>query len=144
MNIGSWNTKNTYDFSVQVRNFLLPLSIKVLRHKERDTHSFYSGFVIRPPSRAAPLACKFVWPQRAPKVVPSRSVSSLNSTKWLFQNLPKSSARFRCITSFALTSPSGLLWPLWVKRSLRPCTRVNTSVNVTPNYPMHWAKRFSA
>ena len=39
----SRNTKNTYDFLVHVRNFLLPLSLKVLRHKERDIHSFYSG-----------------------------------------------------------------------------------------------------
>ena len=31
------NTKNTYHFLVQVRNFLLPLSLKVFRHKERDT-----------------------------------------------------------------------------------------------------------
>ena len=61
--------KNTYDFLVQVRNFLLPLSLKVLQHKERDTHSFYSGFFIcPPPSRAAPVARKFVWPLRAPKV----------------------------------------------------------------------------
>ena len=29
--------------------FLLPLSLKVLWHKERDTHSFYSGFIISPP-----------------------------------------------------------------------------------------------
>ena len=41
--------KNIYDFFVQVRNFLLPLSLKVLRHKERDTHSFYSGFFICTP-----------------------------------------------------------------------------------------------
>ena len=41
--------KNTYDFLVQVRNFLLPLSLKVLLHKERDRHSFYSGFSICPP-----------------------------------------------------------------------------------------------
>ena len=38
--------KTRNDFLVQVRNFLLPLSLKVLRHKERDTHSFYSGFSI--------------------------------------------------------------------------------------------------
>ena len=46
--------KNTYDFLVLVRNFLLLLSLKVLWHKERDTHSFYSGFFIcpLPPSRA--------------------------------------------------------------------------------------------
>ena len=34
----SRNTKNTYDFLVQVRNFLLPLSLKVFRHKEREIH----------------------------------------------------------------------------------------------------------
>ena len=45
-----WISKheNTYDFFFQVRNFLLPLSLKVLRHKERNTHSFYSGFFICP------------------------------------------------------------------------------------------------
>ena len=48
----SRNTKNTYDFFVQVQNFLLPLSLKVLRHKERDTHSFYSGFSI-----CTPISC---------------------------------------------------------------------------------------
>ena len=45
------------DFSVRVRNFfLLPLSLKVLRHKERETQSFYPGFFIctPPPSRATP------------------------------------------------------------------------------------------
>ena len=52
--------KNTYDFLVQVQNFLLPLSLTVLRQKERGTHSFYSGFFISPP----PLATKpFVWLQ---------------------------------------------------------------------------------
>ena len=46
--------KNTY-FLIQVWNFLLPLSLKVLRHKEWDTHSFYSGFSIcPPPSRVHP------------------------------------------------------------------------------------------
>ena len=86
-----------HDFLVQVRNFLLPLSLKVLRQKERDTHSLYSGLVIRPPSRAAPVACKFVWPLRAPKVNPSRPVSSLNSTKFLqnSQNPPRASVAWR-------------------------------------------------
>ena len=36
---GSQNTKNTYDSSVQVRSFLLPLSLKVFRHNERERHS---------------------------------------------------------------------------------------------------------
>ena len=46
--------KNTYDFLAQARNFLLPLSLKVLRHKERDAPSFYSGFSICSPTRAHP------------------------------------------------------------------------------------------
>ncbi len=41
--------RNLETRKVQVRNFLLPLSLKVLRHKEGDTHSFYSGFSICPP-----------------------------------------------------------------------------------------------
>ena len=76
---GNHETRKTRnDFLVQVRNFLLPLNLKVLRHKERDTHSFYSGFSICPPttSRAAPVARKFVSPLRAPKVDPSRLESS--------------------------------------------------------------------
>ena len=40
--------KTIDDFLVLVRNFLLTLSLKVLRHKERDTHSFYSRFFICP------------------------------------------------------------------------------------------------
>ena len=45
--------KTRNDFSVQVRNFLLPLSLKVLRHKEREAQSFYAGFCISP----APNTC---------------------------------------------------------------------------------------
>ena len=70
---------------------LLPLSLKVLPHKERDTHSFYSCFFICPSSRAAPIVHKFVSPQRALKVDRSRSVSS--SQLMTFSNLLKSSPR---------------------------------------------------
>ena len=124
-NFGSRNTKNTYDFLFQVRNFLLPLSLKVPRHEERDTHSFYSGFFIcPPPSRAAPVAYKFVWPQRAPKVNPSRSESS-SQLNWLFSNPSKSSAHFRCVTSFALRSSVSHLGYCdiseWHVRSARAC-----------------------
>ena len=41
--------KTRNDFSVQVRNFLLLLSLKVFRHEERGVQSFYSGFFISPP-----------------------------------------------------------------------------------------------
>ena len=68
-------------------------------------------------------------PPRASESQPSRPVSSLNSTNWLFQNPPKSSARFLCVTSFALCNPVfhlGLWWHLWVTRPL--CASVWTHV----------------
>ena len=56
-NIGiSKHEKHLRFLSSGTKVFLLPLSLKVLRHKERDTHSFNSGFFISPPpSRAAPV-----------------------------------------------------------------------------------------
>ena len=114
--------KTRNDFSVQVRNFLLPLSLKVLRHKEREAQSFYSAFFI-----CTPLSCD-TWPRppRASESQPSSSEAVLNSTNWLFQNLPKSSARFQCMMSFALASPVshlGLLWtPALMLHLSNPCT----------------------
>ena len=69
---------------------------------------------------------QYVWhpPQRSPRASesqPSSPEADLNSTNWLFKNLPESSARFRCVTLFAFSSPrflSGLLWHLWVTRPL--------------------------
>ena len=49
----------------------------------REAQSYYSGFIIWPLSRAAPMARKFVSPQRAPKVEPPRSASSFNSLSFL-------------------------------------------------------------
>ena len=46
-NLETRKTRN--DFFVQVRKFLLPLSLKVLRHKEGEAQSFYSGFFISTP-----------------------------------------------------------------------------------------------
>ena len=55
--------ENTYDFFVQVRNFLLPLSLKVFRHKERDTIFLCWLFHLPTPARAVPVAHKFFWPR---------------------------------------------------------------------------------
>ena len=83
--------KSTYDFVVQVRNFLLPLSLKFLRHKKRDTHSFYSGFFICP--HPHPISCDICpRPPRASESQPSSSEAGLNSTL-TFSKSPKSSAR---------------------------------------------------
>ena len=53
----------------------------------RETQSFYAGFFIWPLSHAAPMAHKFVLPQRAPKVKPPHSASSFNSLT--FFEIPK-------------------------------------------------------
>ena len=119
--------KTRNDFSVQVRNLLLPLSLKVLWHKDQIHNLSILAFSSPPPSP------QHVWhpPQRSPRASESQPSSPkagstlllrcLVSTPWLFQNLPKSSARFRCVTSLALCNPVshlGLLWHLWVTRSL--------------------------
>ena len=78
--------KTRNDFSVQVRNFLLPLSLKVLRHKERDTHSFYPGFFICPLLISCDTCPR---PPRANESQPFSPEAGLNSTNWLFQKNPK-------------------------------------------------------
>ena len=100
----SRNTKNTYGFLVQVRNFLLPLSLKVLRHKERDTHSFYSGFSICPYPNTCGTRHKATGLASASKrksTLPVRC-QVLNSTD--FFKIPKIlRSRFQCMTSFIST-----------------------------------------
>ena len=64
----SRNTKNTYDFLVQVRNFLLPLSLKVFWHKERDT--IFLCWLFHLPQTTCALA---TMPRRASESQPSSS-----------------------------------------------------------------------
>ena len=95
--VSPWNgmfarTEGQNTTLVQVRNFLLPLSLKVLWHKERDTHSFDSGFSICPPLTCAPTTRPLVWLRWASKSQPSSSEAGFNSTNWLFTNPAKSSA----------------------------------------------------
>ena len=96
--------KNTYDFFVQVRNFLLPLSLKVLRHKERDTHSFYTGFFVAL-SRAKPA--QGLWPDFGEQAKANRLLPRQDSTQLThFFKIPKIlRARWRSITSPTLGSP---------------------------------------
>ena len=126
--------KTRNDFSVQVRNFLLPLSLNVFRHKERErereAQSFYSGIFI----------CQYVWhpPQRSPRASeskPSSPEAGLISTRWFFQNLKKSSARFRCVTSFTLSSlrfPSRALVTSLSDTSALSAREWTPCVNVAP------------
>ena len=110
-------------FFVQVRNFLLPLSLKVLQHKERETQSFYSVFFL------------IIWnmcgtsprPPRASESQPSspKAVNSLSSSS---KNPPRTSGVWRHSLSPALVSHLGLLWHLWVTRPLCPHARAWTPV----------------
>ena len=123
----SRNTENTYDFFVQVLNFLLPLSLKVLRHKESESQSFYASFFI-------------CFPLHLLRHLPKASVSKrkatllvrcLVSTILTFSKSPKSSARFRCVMSFALAIrrfSSGLSWYVQVTRPLCARARAWTPV----------------
>ena len=99
--------KSRNDFSVQIRNFLLPLSLKVLRHKERETHSFYSGFFICP-------HLQHVWhpPQWSPRASENQSSHSVSSSQLtdffkISQNPPRSSVAWlhsHCVTSFPISA----------------------------------------
>ena len=96
--------KTRKDFFVQVRNFLLPLSLKVLRHKEREAQSFYSDFFI------CPISCDTCpRPPRASTSQPSRPVSSLNSTNFfkISQNPLRASGAWRHSHSLASVSHLG-------------------------------------
>ena len=84
----SRNTKNIYDFLVQVRNFLLLLSLKVLRHKERDTHSFYAGFSICPPPNMCGTRHNATGLASMSKRKSPFFFRRQDSTHWLFQNPP--------------------------------------------------------
>ena len=126
-NLEIWKTHN--DFSVRVRNFLLPLSLKVFWHKEREAQSFYSGFFI----------CLHLM-RHLPKASASKRKSTLLvrclvSTLLTFFKFPKSSEHFWCVMSFALANPVshlGLLWHLRVTCLFCPRARANTCTNVVP------------
>ena len=104
--------KNTYDFLVQVRNFLLPLSLKVFWHKERGTIFLCWLFHL-------PTSHQHVWhpPQghcELAKVTLLPRTARLNSLT--FVKSPKIlRACFRCMRAFILKSYLGFLfWHLWM------------------------------
>ena len=117
--------KTRNEFFLQVRNFLLPLSLKVLRHKEREEQSFYSGFFIcPPPTRVAPPTKVSA---KANRLLP-RQVSSQLLTDFfkISQNPRRASGAWRHSHSLSSVSHLGLLWHIWVTRPL--CVRTWTPV----------------
>ena len=117
--------KTRNDFLVQVRNFLLPLSLKVLRHKERYAHSFYSGFSICPPPKK-----KHVHTRRKASASKRKSTVFLRAElNRLFSNLPKSSAHASGAWHHSHLLVLGFLfWNLWTTHP--PRVRVNTCAQV--------------
>ena len=93
--------KTRNDFSIQVRNFLLPLSLKVVRHNERGRIFLFWLFHLHPA-----ISCGTRHKGLREQAKANRHFRSpvLNSTNWLFQNLPKSSVRFQCMTSITLAN----------------------------------------
>ena len=124
--------KTRNDFSVQVRNFLLLLSLKVFRHKEREAQSFYSGFFICPPPHLVRHQPKASASKRKPTVFPPRQVSSqLTDFFKISQNPPHASGPWRhspCVTPFPISGYCDI--SEWHVRSTR--VRVNICVNVAP------------
>ena len=94
---------------------------------KREAQSFYSDFFICTHHKGLREQAKAN--RLLSRQVSSQVVRCLVSTHWLFQNLPKSSARFRCVTSLALGNPIshlGLLWNFCVTHPL--CARAWTPV----------------
>ena len=121
-------TQNTSRLlSSSTKLFFITLELKVFRHEERETQSFYADcfYIVssQPNQRAAPVAHRFVWPRQA-----------LN-LDWLNSNPKIFSPRFKCMTSSTSPSPNSylgfLFWHLGMTHPLG--VRVNTCVDVAPN-----------
>ena len=116
--------KTRNDFFVQVRNFFLPLSLKVLRHKERESQSVYSGFFICDPANTCGTCHKGLHEQAKTNRPPPRQVSSqLTDFFKISPNPPHASVAWRHSHSLASVSHLGLLWHLWVWRPPCACAR---------------------
>ena len=112
--------KTRNDFSVQIRNLLLPLSLKFFRHKERGTIFLFWLFHLLP---------QHVWhlPQRSPRASesqPSRLVSSSQLSDFfeISQNPPRTSGAWRhshCVTPFPISGYCDI--SEWHVRSARAC-----------------------
>ena len=98
--------------------FYYLLSLEVFRHKEREKGTIFLFWLFYLPP---PHLVRHLPKASTSKGKPTVFFRGRSQLHWLFQNLPKSSARFRCVTSPALCNPVShlwLLWQLWVTRPL--------------------------
>ena len=98
--------------------------------RERHNLSILAFSSAHPPTRVAP-ATKVSASKRKPTVF-FRGRTQLSN--WLFQNLPKSCARFRCMTSFTLAS---LRFPSWAIVTSLNDTSVPPACARTPVLVLH-------
>ena len=130
----------TFTKLVQVRNFIT-FELKVIRHEVRETQSFYAVcfYIVssQPNQRAAPVAHKFVWPRPALNLNFPVRTQELNSLLFL-KSLPTLPVRDVTYIPWSNFYLGFLFWHLWMTHPLR--ARVNTCVNVAPNWPMRLAK----
>ena len=140
----------TFTKFVQVRNFIT-FELKVIRHEERETQSFYADcfYIVssQPNRRAAPVAHKFVWPRPALHIYSLVRRQELNLL--LFSQIPKIlGPRFRCMTSFTHPLVSYPIWgfiltsvndessPVRAREHLRSCLHLtNPSTEPKGSYP---------
>ena len=127
--------KTRNDFSVQVRNFLLPLSLKVLQHQEREAQ-FILAFSAAPPNTCG-TRHKGRREQAKTNRLPPRQVSSqLTEFFKISQNPPRSSGAWchphsvtplpmwAIVTSLSDTSvlPAHARTPVLMLHLSNPCT----------------------
>ena len=119
--------KITYDFLVQVRNFITFLNLKVFRHREREAQSFYADFSICPPTTTCGT--------RRKASASSESQPSSSDAKTQLTDFSQISAHvsgaWRHSHPWSHSYLGFLFWYLWMMRPLR--ARVNTRVHVAPN-----------
>ena len=91
----------TFTKLVQVRNFIT-FELRVFRHEERETQSFYADcfYIVssQPNQRAAPVAHKVVWPRLGLNLNFPVRTQELNSLLFLKSPNPQSPLPVRDVT----------------------------------------------
>ena len=121
-------TRNTLRLLSSGTKLFITFELRVFRHEERETQSFYADcfYIISSQSnqRTAPVAHKFVWPRPVLNpdslVLKSQKSSAHSSGAWRHSH--------PLVSFFYL---GFLFWHLWMTHPL--LVRANTCVNVAPN-----------